>query len=200
MLIIGLIGGIASGKSAVAAELARLGATVLNADQAAHRVINYPEVKQQLVERWGPEILLTDGEVDRKAVAARVFAALAAAAEDREFLESLLHPRILLEFEAELKQLENAGLHAAVIDAPLLLEAGWDEVCDILLFVDSPREGCQRRAETLRNWTSADFAAREAAQMPIEEKRRRATHVIANDGTLAELHQRVRSFWQSLGN
>lgn len=200
MLIIGLTGGIASGKSAVAAELAQLGAVVLNADEAAHRVINYPDVKQTLVERWGKEILLSGGEVNRTAVAARVFSPDQANTEEREFLENLLHPRIRLEFEPELEKLKNAGVPAAVIDAPLLLEAGWDEVCDVLLFVDSPRKDCQRRAELLRNWSPADFAAREAAQMPIEEKRRRATQTIANDGTLEQLRMRVHEFWLLLKN
>ncbi len=200
MLIIGLTGGIASGKSAVAAELSRLGAVVLNADEAAHRVINDPEVKQLLTERWGQEILLAGGKVNRQAVAERVFSPDAASSGEREFLENLLHPRIRAEFETELEKLKNAGVPAAVIDAPLLLEAGWDEICGVLLFVDSPREDRQRRAELLRNWSEADFAAREAAQMPIEEKRRRTTHGIVNDGTLEQLQMRVRDFWLVVKN
>ncbi len=200
MLIIGLIGGIASGKSAVAAELAQLGAVVLNADEAAHRVINDPEVKQLLTKRWGQEILLANGEINRKAVATHVFSPNQASSKERVFLENLLHPRIRAEFEAELENLKNAAVPAAVIDAPLLLEAGWDEVCDVLLFVDSPREDRQRRAEMLRNWSPTDFAAREAAQMPIDEKRRRATHVIANDGTLEQLRMRVHEVWLLLKN
>ena len=198
MLIIGLVGGIASGKSAVAGELAHLGAVVLNADQAAHRVINSPDIQQQLVARWGEGILLANGEIDRKAVAARVFSAEAIASEEREFLENLLHPRIRAEFEADLEHLKQSGTFAAVIDAPLLLEAGWDEVCDVVLFVDSPCEDRLERAERLRNWNPEDFAAREAAQMPIEEKRRRATYVIANNGTLDQLRRRVNEFWQLL--
>ncbi|MDZ4656053.1 MAG: dephospho-CoA kinase [Bythopirellula sp.] len=200
MLIIGLIGGIASGKSAVTAELAQLGAVVLNADEAAHRVINYPEVKQLLSERWGQEILLPNGEVNRKAVAGRVFSPDQTGTEEREFLENLLHSRIRAEFETELENCKNADVPAAVIDAPLLLEAGWDEVCDVLLFVDSPREDRQQRAELLRNWSPTDFAAREAAQMPIEEKRRRATHVIANDGTFTQLREHVQGVWRLMKN
>lgn len=198
MLIIGLVGGIASGKSAVAAELAKLGAMVLNADEAAHRVINEPAVKEMLVERWGPEVLLATGEVNRKAVAQHVFSFDLDSAQERQFLEELLHPRIRAEFEAKLATLKQANVPAAVIDAPLLLEAGWGEICDVVLFVDSPREDCKRRAETLRNWTPADFAAREAAQMPIEEKRRQASHVLANGGTLEVLQKRVGEFWQSV--
>jgi dephospho-CoA kinase len=198
MLIIGLTGGIASGKSAVAQELAALGAVVLNADQAAHQAINYPDIQELLIERWGADVLKPDGTTDRRAVAERVFGPTSESRENLDYLESVLHPRIRAEFTAKLEQLRASGLRVAVIDAPLLLEAGWDEICDLLIFVDSPREDCKRRAQILRNWTPEEFAAREAAQMPIEEKRQRASHVIANDGTLDELRTRVRELWQSL--
>jgi dephospho-CoA kinase len=200
MLIIGLTGGIASGKSAVAAELAKLGAVVLNADAAAHEVIKLPEIKKILIERWGEGILLPSGEVDRKAVAEYVFSHKPGGREDREFLEKLLHPRIRAEFEYALTRLKMANTSAAVIDAPLLLEAGWDNACDVVVFVDSPQEERQRRAQTLRNWTAEEFAARESVQMPISMKRSRASHVIMNDGTLADLEQRVREFWESVKN
>ena len=84
-----------------------------------------------------------------------------------------------------------------VIDAPLLFEAGWGELCDVLLFVDSPLADRQSRAENLRNWSPQEFATREAAQMPIEEKRLRATHLVSNDGSLEGLTAQVRQFWQN---
>lgn len=198
MLIIGLTGGIASGKSAVAAELAKLGAVVLNADATAHEIIKLPEIKKKLVERWGEGILMPDGEVDRKAVAKKVFTASPDSREDREFLEKLLHPRIRAEFEYALTRLKMAKTPAAVIDAPLLLEAGWDNACDVVVFVDSPDEDCKRRAQTLRNWTAEEFAARQSVQMPISMKRSRSSHVIVNNGTLADLEQRTREFWESV--
>jgi dephospho-CoA kinase len=198
MLIIGLTGGIASGKSAVAKELGKLGAVVLNADAAAHAILKLPEIKQILVDRWGEKILLPDGEVDRKVVAELVFSHRPGGREDREFLEKLLHPRIRREFEYTLTRLKMANTSAAVIDAPLLLEAGWDNACDVVLFVDSPHEDCKRRAETLRNWTAEEFAARESVQMPISMKRSRSSHVIVNDGTLADLEQQTREFWDSV--
>jgi dephospho-CoA kinase len=198
MLTIGLTGGIASGKSAVAQMLAELGAVVLNADEAAHRLINSPEIQEQLVDRWGTEVLNPDGTTNRRVVAERVFGPTSASREDRGYLERVLHPRIRAEFVAKTELLKADRPPAVVIDAPLLLEAGWDEICELLIFVASLREDCKRRAQTLRNWSSEEFAAREAAQMPIEEKRERATHVIANDGTLDELRDRVRELWQSL--
>lgn len=198
MHIIGLIGGVASGKSAVAKELAALGAVVLDADATAHELLNRPQVLQALVSRWGAEILGIDGKVDRSAVAKRVFSATDQDREELQFLEDQLHPVIRQEFESEIARLSQTPTTAVVIDAPLLLEAGWGELCDELLFVDCTLADRQSRAENLRNWSPQEFAAREAAQLPIEEKRRRATHVISNDSSLERLKARVHQFWQTL--
>lgn len=198
MHIIGLIGGIASGKSAVAQELAAWGAVVLDADAAAHELLNRPDVRSSLVGRWGTEILDSSGKVDRSAVARRVFSPSDPNQVELEFLESRLHPIIRQEFEAEIARLSQTDVPAVVIDAPLLLEAGWGELCDVILLVESPQTERLSRAKNLRNWSSEEFAAREAAQMSIEEKRRRATHSLANDDTLEILLERVRQFWQQL--
>lgn len=195
--IIGLVGGIASGKSTVAAELAALGATVLDADAAAHAALELPDVKGALVERWGEGILDSSSQVDRNAVARRVFSSAAEQNAELEFLEGLLHPLVRRRFEGELAKLAQLGVPAAVIDAPLLLEAGWEDLCDSVVFVDSPGEVRTERG-TSRNWTAEDFARREASQMPIEEKKRRATHLIPNRGSRDELRQTVRTFWDSI--
>jgi len=197
MIIIGLLGGIASGKSAVAAELATLGAVVLDADQAAHEVINLPTVQQTLVDRWGKTIINADGEIDRTVVAQRVFSGRQAdhSAELR-FLEETLHPLIRERFVARLAKQQAEGTEVAVIDAPLLLEAGWGNLCDHLLFVDSPRAERLGRAK-LRKWTEAEFSKREASQMPIAEKRGRSSHILTNAGTLERLRDQVRTFWAS---
>lgn len=194
MRIIGIAGGIASGKSAVAAELATLGAVVLDADQAAHDAINLPEVKQLLVERWGKEILKVSGEVDRQAVAARVFSRDHQDKVDLRFLEQTLHPRIRQQFEAELDRLVENGTRVAVIDAPLLLEAGWNNLCHAILFVDSSDENRLERALE-RGWTKEEFSRREAVQMPMEEKRLLSTRVLANNATPDKLKSLVQDFW-----
>ena len=196
MRIIGLVGGIASGKSTVAAELAALGATVLDADAAAHHALERPAVKGALVERWGEGILDSSGQVDRNAVARRVFSSATEQNTELEFLEGLLHPLVRRQFESELARLAESRVPAVVIDAPLLLEAGWEDLCDSVIFVDSPAEVRTQRG-TSRNWSAADFARREASQMPIEEKRRRATDLIPNRGSREELRQAVGTFWDS---
>ncbi len=197
MKIIGIVGGIASGKSAVAAELAALGAVVLDADRAAHEVIELPRVKQALVARWGSGILGKSGEVNRQAVARQVFSPQPSGKTELRFLEQTLHPPIRQQFEAKLDRLAKTGVPAAVIDAPLLLEAGWESLCDRVIFVDSAREKRLERAAR-REWSAEDFSRREQAQMPIEEKRSRATHMLANEGSPQALRALVQGFWKAL--
>lgn len=194
MHTLGLIGGIASGKSAVAAALARRGAVVFNADELGHQVLDEPEVRDALVARWGPSVLGGDGRIARPAVAKIVFALTPAAAAEREFLEQLVHPGIRRRIETAIRQLPDASIPAVVIDAALLIEAGWVAVCSDVIFVDCPRETRLRRAAT-RGWSPEEFARREAAQMPIDEKRRRASQVIDNSGSLADLEADVSRFW-----
>lgn len=197
MHIIGLIGGVASGKSAVAAELEKLGAVVLDADAAAHELIDDPQVQQLLIDRWGRDILRESGEIDRSAIAARVFAPGPEAAGELEFLEQTLHPRIRRAFEQRLDELAAAAVRAVVIDAPLLLEAGWQVLCDSIVFVAAQRAKRLQRS-TLRNWTESEFAQREHAQMPIETKRELATHVLDNNGSRESLRGQIVEFWNSL--
>ena len=197
MHVIGLTGGIASGKSTVAAELAALGAVVLDADRAAHQSINRPEVKQTLVERWGEAILDRSGEADRQAIAERVFSPSDVDNQELEFLENLLHPLVSQQFKSELTELAQRGAAAAVIDAPLLLDAGWEDLCDFIVFVESNEQDRVQRAGP-RNWSHSEISRREAAQMPIDEKRRRATHVIRNLGSRGDLQGEVRTFWDSI--
>lgn len=196
MLTIGLTGGIASGKSAVAKVLAEQGAVVLDADRAAHEVIQEPEVVAALVERWGSGVLTADGKVDRSQLAERVFAAGEAATAGRKFLEGLVHPRVRQRLSAELERQATAGATVAVLDVPLLLEAGWREMCDLVLFVDSPQAARQARAAE-RGWDPDELAQREAAQLPITEKRRLADAVIDNDQGLDELRAQALDYWRA---
>jgi dephospho-CoA kinase len=195
MHTIGLIGGVASGKSAVAEALQRWGAVVFDADKIGHHILQRPEVRSQLVARWGDGILNGAGEIARSEVARLVFGDSPQSRENRKFLEQLLHPLIRAAIETDIRRLADAEVPAVVIDAPLLLESGWDAVCQDVLFVDVPRETRLARAQTQRHWTVEEFERREAAQMPIEEKRRRSTRVIPNAGTLAELDREVDRYW-----
>ena len=193
---IGLVGGVASGKSLVAKMLAELGAVVLDADRTGHAVLaEDADVHKALAARWGDSIFASDGSVDRSAVAARVFAESKAGAAERRFLEDLLHPRIRRRLNYDRDQAAAADKPAVVLDAPLLLEAGWGPLCDIVLMVDVPREIRLQRAKS-RGWTDAEFARREAAQWPVDEKQNLADAIIRNDGSERTLRDAVKDFWR----
>jgi dephospho-CoA kinase len=196
MKTIGLVGGVASGKSRVAHILGDLGAGVLDADRAGHDVLETDAEAQRAVrQRWGTAVITADGRVNRQALARRIFAPGEQAAEDREYLEALLHPRIKARLEAQGQKFAAEGRSAVVLDAPLLLEAGWAPMCDVVVMVDASREARLHRGR-LRGWTEEDFDRREAAQWTVDEKRRHAQVVLPNDGSEADLRQVVERFWQ----
>ena len=195
MKTIGLVGGVASGKSRVAHMLGDLGAGVLDADRAGHDVLETDaEVCQAIRQRWGHAVLTADGRVNRAALARRVFAAGDQAAEDREFLEGLLHPLIKVRLEAQAEKFMAEGRPAVVFDAPLLLEAGWGPMCDFLVLVEASRAARVARGR-LRGWSEEEFDRREAAQWTVDEKRRHADVVLPNDGSEDDLQRVVQQFW-----
>jgi dephospho-CoA kinase len=195
MKTIGVVGGVASGKSLASQMLVELGAPVLDADRAGHKVLaEDPEVREALRQRWGDAILTASGVVDRAAIAQRVFADNKAGSHERKFLEALLHPRIRDRLNQLRDEFAAAGKVAVVLDAPLLLEAGWAPLCDYILFIEAPVETRRDRAKG-RGWSDAEFSQREAAQWTTAEKRRHATHVLSNSCSSAELREAVGNFW-----
>ncbi len=186
--VIGLIGAIGAGKSTVAALMGSLGGFVVDADKIGHEVLDEPAVREQLVERWGPGVLHPDGTINRRAVGAIVFADPA----ERKVLEAAVFPRIHGR-EAELFALADADPAARfiVLDAAVLVEAGRNEVCKKLVFVDAPREERLKRLIARSGWTAEELTRREAAQLPLAEKRRLADATLDNDGDPAELREAV---------
>lgn len=196
MKIIGILGGVASGKSLVAKTLAGLGAGVLDADRVGHEVLRVPEIERAVRRRWGDGVLDAAGHVDRSRLAAIVFGSSAAAEKERRHLEELLHPKIGRRLQEEASNQAAAGCPAAVLDAPLLLEAGWDRLCSWMIFVDAPRP--LRLARALeRGWSETDFAAREGVQESLDLKRKRADVIVDNSGSPEETRAQVEQFWRS---
>jgi dephospho-CoA kinase len=201
MTVLGVVGGIASGKSLVSRELARLGAEVIEADQLGHEVLREPAVEAAARARWGSEVFGPDGYLHRPAIAERVFQPGESGTRECEFLEQLMHPRITARMRGRIEQCGGAlkyesltpnqslsptlsvgkGNELMVLDAALLLEAGWQEFCDAIVFIEAPRDVRFARAQA-RGWTEEEFSARESAQMSLDEKRRRANLVIDNSG------------------
>ena len=197
MQVIGLMGGVASGKSLVAEQLAALGAGVLDADRAGHEALALPEIEAAARQRWSAAAFAADGRIDRARLARIVFAAPPDGPREREYLEQLTHPEIGRLLRQQAEALAAAGTGVAVLDAPLLLEAGWDKLCDRLVFVDAPRQARLARA-LKRGWTEEDFAARERAQESLDSKRKRADAVIDNSGSPQYTQAQVERFWHSL--
>lgn len=195
MLVIGIVGGIASGKSFVSQQLCELGAECLDADRAGHEVLAREHVRTTLRNRWGNQIVNTDGEVDRRRVAEIVFAPPPDGPRELAYLESITHPLIGEILREQIEALRRRGdCPAVVLDAPLLLKAEWDAVCDLLLFVAASRDVRLARARQ-RGWTEQQFAAREAAQLPLNLKQARADVVIDNDGDPNETRRQIAQFW-----
>lgn len=197
MITLGIIGGIASGKSTVAKEFLQLvpAAVTLDADQLGHRVLTEPDVIAALRVRWGDAILDENGAVNRPAVAKIVFAP--GNERQLQFLEQVSHPRIRRLLEAELQQLRKQQAPLAVIDAALLLETGWSSVCDKLLFVSVP-EAIRRERAHSRGWSDEEFQRREQAQWPIAKKEAAADFTVVNDGDLESLARQCAEVWSKL--
>jgi dephospho-CoA kinase len=197
MITLGLVGGVASGKTTVARHLQQLGAAVIEADKLGHEVLRMPAIRVAVGQRFGSEVIDSDGQVDRRKLAEIVFAPPPAGPAALEQLERLTHPEIGRLAEAELDRLRAAGGPMVVLDAPVLLEAGWDRLCDRIAFVDAPLEVRRGRAAA-RGWSEAEFAARERAQKSLAEKRRRADFVLDNSGTNEYTQQQVERLWHAL--
>ena len=195
MKVIGLVGGVASGKSLVAKELQRLGATSLDVDGFGHEVLREPDVITQIKERFGTSVLDEDSQVERKKLAEIVFAV--DGDDDLKQLESITHPRIEQRIRTEIQRLaESKKFPAVVLDAAVMLKAGWYKHCDVIVFVDCPEELRRERA-LQRGWSVEQFEFRESSQISIDRKRAIANIVIDNSGGLEQTYEQVLNFWCS---
>ena len=183
-VVIGLIGGIGSGKSFVASLFAREGARVIDADRIVGGLLRRPAILARIQRLWGPDTLRKDGCLDRKVVARRVFEKRSEVTK----LNRLLHPLVRREMRRELARIRH-GL--VVLDAPLLLEAGLRGWCDLIVFVDAPRAVRLARVRRTRGWDAAELRRREALQMSIARKRARADAVVRNAGSPGETRRAV---------
>lgn len=196
--LIGLVGGIASGKSAVGSVLETFGGITLSADAIVHRLLETREVLAELVHAFGVEILTLEGKVDRKQLAMMIFAEDELATEARRRLEGILHPRVRIEIEQRVAEVRAAHTHRfIVLDAPLLLEAGYQSLCDAILYIDTPDHVRNKRARE-RGWTEDELRRREATQWPLARKAREADYIVQGSESLEKLHEQIESLIQIL--
>lgn len=191
---VGLTGGIGSGKSTALEALGELGAATLSADAVVHELLATPELRDAVAARFGVDVLDGDGELDRAAVAARAFAS----AEDRAWLEGVLWPRVgarVAAWREHVGTLDPAPA-AAVVEVPLLFEAGMEGIFDATIAV-VVAEGVRSRRAGGRG--HAAVAEREARQLGQDEKAARADHVVRNDGTSGELKSELSRVLATIG-
>lgn len=197
MILVGLTGGIGSGKSTVAGILRDLGAEVIDADEVGHSVYRPGTAGwEAVVAAFGPEVVAADGTIDRRRLGAQVFGDAAARAR----LNAIVHPLIGEEIRRRISQAVTlAPARPVILEAALLLEAGWHHAVGEVWLVTARRETVTARLVVNRGLSEEEVEARRAAQMPEEQRRQQVQVVIENDGDVASLRQRVLTLWQERG-
>ncbi len=189
-LIVGLTGGIGSGKSAATQIFQTLGIDVVDADVMARLVVEPGSPALPIIaEHFGQQILNPDGRLDRAALRQRVFTT----PTERQWLESLLHPLIRHEI---VQRLHTPGSPYAILSSPLLLETGQDALTDRVLLIDAPEAQQVERTRLRDRTTPEEVAAIMATQWSRSQRQARADDVILNDGDLSQLENKVRAMHQ----
>jgi len=192
--IIGLVGGICAGKSAVANEFGRLGCVVIDADAMAKQLLDKPEIRSKIIAIFGKSIVDENGKIDRQKLAAIVFT-------DEKYITALndiIHP-IVLEQTQELinSYMENETIKAIILDVPLLAEVGWENRCEKLVFVDSTPENRLERAKK-RGMSKNELKIRENFQISLDKKLCMSDYIVNNNSDLSELGEQVGRIFHSI--
>jgi len=194
MRVVGLTGGIASGKSTVSAMFRELGTQVIDADQVAREVVEPGTPALAEIARRFPGVVDAAGRLDRVALGARVFAD----AIERRALEAIVHPRIRDEVARRTEALARAGVQVVLYDAALLIENGLHRGMDGVILVSAPEAVQRARLAARDGLDDAAISARLAAQLPLAAKRAHATWVVDNGGSLDETRAQVRRIWEEI--
>ena len=188
MQIIGITGGIGSGKSTVSHYLSSKGYRVIDADQIAHDIVKpNSRVLMELVSQFGEDILNPDGGLNRRMLANRAFASL----EGKEQLEAITHGEILRQIKEDIRRGKEEGLEILFLDVILLFQVGLDQLCSQVWVVDAPEEIRLARVMGRDGYVPEEIKRRMRSQMDPMELRSRGTHVIDNSGTISQLQIRV---------
>ncbi len=193
--IIGILGAIASGKSTVAAEFAKLGCKVIDADKIAHKLLDKNGIKQQVLDSIGQDVLDSSGKIDRKKLADIVFN------DNRKLsiLNSIIHPPVLERINQLIEQYNNQdNVKCIVIDMPLLLEVGFDKRCDRLIFVECEEKIRADRARKMGLFDKNQLKMRENFQISLDNKARTADNRIDNSSDYEALIKQVAEVFSGI--
>ncbi len=198
--MIGIVGGIGSGKSAVAQWVARHARVeVLDADKLGHEALDVPSVQESLVQRFGSAIRNPQGGIIRSELARLVFGIEPSHLSARRDLEQIIHPEISQKITDGITQAAARGQEAVLLDAAILLEAGWRNKCDFVVFIDTPDAVRLERVQTYRGWSPEELKRRESSQWSLIEKRRESDLIVPNDGDLEQAGRRLLESLQQRG-
>ena len=190
--VIGIAGGIASGKSTIAEMLELLGADVIDADKICHQLINTEDIAQEITKRWGTHIQDNHGKIKRHALAEIVFSNR----EEVSALNSIIHPKAIEQIKSRIAKLQNnAATKAIVLDAALLVESNLIDICDITMFVNTKKNTCKTRVQNSRKWPLDEIAKREKFQGLLQQKREIADVTINNNHSKEDTSNQVKDFW-----
>ncbi len=198
MQVIGLTGGIATGKSTVSAILKKAGAVIIDADRIAREVVKKGlPAYREIVENFGETVLLSNGEINRSVLGDLIFND----PRKKKLLNRIVHPHVRRETNRQLKDMEKSSPDTiAVLDIPLLFEAEMHKDLSEVIVVYAPEHIQVKRLMKRDNISEADAVARVRSQMPIEEKKNRATIVIGNSGTMEDTRKRTLEIFKTLKN
>ena len=197
--IVGLVGGVGSGKSSIAQSLAeRSDAVAIDGDAAGHRALADDRIQAALRDRFGEGIFDSDGSIDRGKLAQSVFGASPEHEIARRDLEAITHPFIRAEIQSQIAAAQASAAPVVLLDAAILLETGWRELCSHIVFVDADEQHRRTRA-IRRGWTTDQWRDREASQMNLAEKRRHADAVVENNGSISEAIDQMTQALSSWG-
>jgi len=193
--VIGITGGIASGKSTVAAEFAKLGCAVIDADKIAHKLLDKENVKDKIVASFGSDILNNTGKIDHQQLADIVFAD----ADKLATLNRIIHPLVLARVRQLIEQLnQQQQVKAIVLDMPLLAEVGWDKRCDYIVFVECETRLRAERARKMGIFNENQLRIRENFQNSLDSKAELADNVIRNNSGLSELTRQIADIFSNI--
>lgn len=193
--VVGIVGGIGSGKSAVARWVGSgANVRVIDADRLGHEALLATDVKSALRQQFGDDIFDSQGEVQRGILSRRVFGDSEQHRAERHCLEQIVHPEIERRIADEIARAEQDGNEAVLLDAPVLLEAGWQRQCDAVVFVDAPDEVRRHRVQQRSGWTAEELRRREASQLSLPEKRKCSDAVVSNAGEVSDGGQQLLNF------
>ena len=190
--IVGIVGGVGAGKSSVVASIRELHLDVIDADRIGHELLLQDNIRQSICGVFGKEMLDPTGQIDRERLAGKVFGTSDEQTNNRRRLNEILHPAIRRKVLQEIQQVPQEA-DAIILDAALLLEAGWADECNAIIFVDTPIELRQQRVAASRGWSPEELQKRELSQWSVAQKRAHAQYVVDNSGSATAAAEQMRT-------